>query len=155
MIANSDINVFIKNNAIAFNDGNFVKVDNKEAVNPNEILIEQILFHVCLITTNDCANDTICKTIELNPEGINDHVNFDISVYPVPSNGLFKISCSQPQRISEIIVRNASGIKISELQWDSSDGENNFWLDLSPGIYFLDILMDDNRILKKIIIASE
>jgi len=82
--------------------------------------------------------------------------NFDVQVYPNPSNGKFQVTSIKSQ-ISEIEIYNVYGEKIYSMSpagWGSGGGLHLSLSDKPSGIYFLQIKTGQGVARKKIVISK-
>ena len=76
------------------------------------------------------------------------NIGNDISIYPNPSDGNFLLK--QDENISSVRVFDHSGKIISGVRRKG----NNFFMDAPPGVYLVEVLYNDGRILKKKILIE-
>ena len=68
-------------------------------------------YDVCLITTNDCGSDTICKKIVISPSSIEDLNQSSLKVYPNPTQNVLTIS-SQNRQSGVLEIFNVEGKRV-------------------------------------------
>jgi len=105
------------------------------------------MYHGVVYPSEDGKKSTL--NVTLSPNGISDNLAEYINVYPNPSNGF--VTISSPEQIESLSVVNIVGQTILELQV----GEGNTQLNLSefkPGIYFVNIVVNGQRLTKKLTI---
>jgi|ERR1035437_1627884 N-acetylneuraminic acid mutarotase len=80
----------------------------------------------------------------------------NISIYPNPSDGIFRINYSSSRIASvDIKVINMTGKIIAMVNRKQTIGANEFSLDLSNkarGVYFIELISDTNHLTKKIVL---
>ena len=87
--------------------------------------------------------------LALSPTGILDNLAEYINVYPNPSNGIVNIS--SPEQIDRLIVVNIVGQTVLDIQPESGNTKLN--LDgFNPGVYFVNLVIDGQRVTKKLTI---
>lgn len=87
--------------------------------------------------------DAVCQSM-----GIYDlDLNEEILIFPNPSSSRFELTTSPNIIIHEVIIYNQLGIKIITTQKSSIDIS-----DLPNGLYFIDILSNKGKVIKKVII---
>jgi len=99
----------------------------------------------------DCFNESICLNINMFV-GIEDADDFDISVWPNPSNGIIKYNVDQAEKINTIELYSSFGQLINKPHIHS-----NNQIDLSAfsnGIYLVRFVFDDFVIDRKILIEK-
>jgi hypothetical protein len=67
-----------------------------------------------------------------------------VSVFPNPNNGQFYIRTNQPHKPGVLEIRNIQGIKVSKVNYDST--QNEIFIDISnhpDGIYVVFVILDD------------
>ena len=82
-------------------------------------------------------------------------VNFDVQVYPNPSQGLFNVNISETVTEPDIIIYNIEGKEIFRQTSDKLSYVDHFTVDYnfkSAGVYLLSLEIEGNRVYKKIII---
>jgi hypothetical protein len=105
------------------------------------------------VTLNGCASDT-SNNIYIPITGINEQNASGFVVYPVPNDGLFKLSMnSAATEPFSITISNNIGITVYTKENVTAKGE--LVIDLRPvssGVYTMIIRNSENRIVKKIIV---
>ena len=87
--------------------------------------------------------------VTLSPTGILDNLAEYINVYPNPSNGYVNIS--SPEQIDRLMLVNIVGQTVLDMKPGSSNTKLN--LDgLNPGVYFVNLIIDGQRVTKKLTI---
>lgn len=85
--------------------------------------------------------------VTFSPNGISDNITEYVNVYPNPSSGIVNIS--SPQKIDRLIVVNIVGQTIINMQPES--GNTKFSVEgLNSGIYFVNLIIDGQKISKKL-----
>lgn len=110
-----------------------------------------ILFEVFRTNTDfkSLEQDTIKHTINiLNRE---EEIHDGILIYPNPSNGNFVIQLNNPSMVKEIRIVDNLGKPIHSLKRIERENEFNL-IRLSAGIYTVEIIQQNETIIKKIII---
>ena len=86
----------------------------------------------------------------VSPSGIENYDESLISIYPNPSQGEFDIHLSQNKEIGKIEIVNSVGQTVYEDMIGSNKTHLN--TNLSQGVYFVKIQVDNKHIVKKIIV---
>ena len=123
--------------------------------NPSHSYSNYGIYTVCLIVDNNCGTDTICKTINIEPVGLDEiefGVNYSVFPNPVKSNVYIQIKSEQSSILSVTLI-NAVGQEIrsevnsgyvleQNLEWDMSQ--------LSSGFYFVKAEFENGILTRKI-----
>lgn len=73
-------------------------------------------------------------------------MNYDVSVYPNPSNGSFNLRMPKLENVESIILFNALGQKMEELNLAKySNGEISFGESLKKGFYLLNVVINGKK----------
>jgi len=105
----------------------------------------------CGVTTSDTL------TINISPVKLNktSWYNYQISISPNPSDGIFNIEFVSMAEKVDLTVINSKGIKIKEYKINLSGLENSFQLDMhdqSSGIYYLQFSGSVTEVVKKVVV---
>ena len=104
------------------------------------------MYDICLIASNDCFSDTICKQIIISGVGIEHHLNEgSIKVYPNPTISQLTFN------IEDINLTHIRIVDITGKTWDytTNSNSNQFSLsveDLNTGMYFYELRNKDDII---------
>jgi PKD repeat protein len=135
-----------------FGDGNTSTI-----ANPRNIYSASGPYTVTLTITNDCGSTTFTDSILLTVAGIDELlVNGDVNVFPNPSNGEFTIDMELISNSNvSFRVENLVGALVYETQSITIDGAHSETISLGnvpTGVYFVNIQVGDNNLVKKLII---
>ena len=135
-----------------FGDGNTSTI-----ANPRNIYSASGPYTVTLTITNDCGSTTFTDSILLTVAGIDELlVNGDVNVFPNPSNGEFTIDMELISNSNvSFRVENLVGALVYETQSITIDGAHSETISLGnvpTGVYFVNIRVGDNNLVKKLII---
>jgi len=101
------------------------------------------------LTENGCVDTSACKNI--TSVGISENTfNSSINIYPNPTNGLLNIYCDNKLSNVQVIIYSAYGQVVNRNNYKSF---KKIELDLPElaGIYFVDIISQDNKAIFKVI----
>jgi len=119
---------------------------------------DQSGWHWCVVTVNGCSSGE-SNQIYVVITGFEAPQVSSISLYPVPNEGLFKVSITSPvQETFSIRVFNNTGAVISELQGIEVKGTIEKVIDLRPvseGIFNVLISSSQTRIVKKVLVLKQ
>lgn len=134
-----------------FGDGN-----TSTAANPTHTYAGSGTYTITLIATDGCTSDTTSLSQPVTIVGIEDRLQNSLSVYPVPNQGTFQVNfeafVSQDANLSLI---DGLGKVMLEKHWEIQTGENQLQFeqsDLSPGIYFLRLELDQGVVTRRIVL---
>ena len=135
-----------------FGDGNTSTI-----ANPGNIYSASGPYTVTLTITNDCGSNTFTDSILLTVAEIDELlVNGDVNVSPNPSNGEFTIDMELISNSNvSFRVENLVGALVYETQSITIDGAHSETISLGnvpTGVYFVNIQVGDNNLVKKLII---
>jgi hypothetical protein len=85
--------------------------------------------------------------------GLGENTGRTISVFPNPTEGIFRITGQADNRIDEITIFDCSGRKMAGIH---GNGEKEYTFDLSyasPGIYILKIKTDTEVVIRRLVIT--
>ncbi len=124
---------------------------NSTATLAGEILTEGT--HTITWTIKNTSNEVVDECsfdIEIqNYVGINNIYENEISIFPNPTNGIFRLT-NVPQELSNVQITNITG----KIIYNTTMGHVPLQIDISnqsEGIYFIKIQTENNIIIKKII----
>ena len=104
-------------------------------------------YNVWLYSFNDCMTKALFKTINIQPNGINDHKLDEFSFYPNPANQ--SITVNHISENSIVTIYNIAG----RVVYSSKNLKDNSKVDVSRlanGTYFLRMETNSNTVTKKI-----
>ncbi len=131
-----------------FGDGTFSGTQN-----PSHTYAFSGNFNVCLISTNECGDDTTCQ--QIHAVGVDEDPFDAVEVYPNPAQNELHIRLSLSERTPlRITLRNALGVTAMEIEAGAS-GEYSGELDVSEiasGVYFLEIQAGESRLTRKVVV---
>ncbi len=121
---------------------------NEIIANPTHQYLVKKKYTVCLEIIDLCGGkDTVCKEIDLNLIGLNEHETSTLEVFPNPSHNYLHIknlNClSNPPIFIDIV--NSAGQTLREFKNSGSDIQTLNIDRLTPGLYFL--VVGNQRIL--------
>ncbi len=122
-----------------FDDGNFSSLQN-----PNHTYLQNGIYNVKLIVSNNCSSDTIIKTLNLFSTDINRIDEFDFSVYPNPCKDILFIDFEK-SLANEVDVNFFSidgRLQLSE-KFDSAGRHNSINIsNLEKGVYIIQFVSE-------------
>jgi large repetitive protein len=112
-------------------------------------------YYWTIVTLNGCVSDSSNHKLILIT-GVESHLSAAINLYPVPNDGLFKVSITSSSRESfSISVYNNLGIRIYQDTKVEVSGSLTKEIDLRPvpnGVYTVIFENNNNQIVKKIVV---
>jgi len=121
--------------------------DKEYFLNFENISEGENMYHGVVYPNSDGNKSTMDVT--LSPTGIIDNLAEYINVYPNPSKGF--VTISSPEQIDRLLVVNLVGQTLIDIKPESGNTELN--LDgFNPGIYFVNLIIDGQRVTKKLTI---
>ena len=123
----------------AFGTGNMHLLNN---ANGDTLVVEN---------SNSFVGDSLAFTFCMGSSNINELAKNEFKLYPNPSNGTFTILRNQTNR-ANVIIYNVLGKEVYAL---ANTSEKEIQLDLTPlnkGIYFIAIVSDNQKTVKKLIV---
>jgi choice-of-anchor B domain-containing protein len=135
-----------------FGDG----VGNSAGQNPNYTYLDTGTFTVCLIVTDSCGTNTLCKDVSIsNTTAIhfsNGHLNWGISPNPFSNHFALRFSTEIHEEI-EYSIYDVSGKRVLYGQGFCQHGKLNIpdVAKLFPGIYIIELNVQDYIWRKKIV----
>ncbi|MDR2009655.1 MAG: choice-of-anchor J domain-containing protein [Bacteroidales bacterium] len=148
-------NVLVSTNSNNYSD--FVKISsgvfteapatwNKYEYNLSEYAEERI--YVAIQCVSDNAFVFMIDNIEtVSPSSVKSNPDTNVSIYPNPGNGIFNIDIENEK--ATITVYNILGKEIKKLKLSSDKGKIDL-SDQNSGIYFIEIITDDIKTIKKV-----
>ncbi len=135
-----------------FGDGN-----TSTMANPGNIYNVSGPYTVTLTITNDCGSSTFTDSILLTVAGIDELlVNGDVNVFPNPSNGEFTVDMELISNSNvSFRVENLVGAIVYETKSIIIDGAHSETISIGnvpTGVYFVNIQVGENNLVKKLII---
>jgi len=135
-----------------FGDGN-----TSTMANPGNIYNVSGPYTVTLTITNDCGSSTFTDSILLTVAGIDELlVNGDVNVFPNPSNGEFTVDMELISNSNvSFRVENLVGAIVYETKSIIVDGAHSETISIGnvpTGVYFVNIQVGENNLVKKLII---
>lgn len=125
--------------------GDFETVPNACATNGNRsmtVLKDSVLNTVCFSSCSVCI-----------PSGINNFNSGKLKIFPQPSNGDFFIEMKNDLLMDEVLISDVNGKMINKFECQSSR-QLKVNINVSGGIYFLNILSEGKLIAKEKIIIQ-
>jgi PKD repeat protein len=129
-----------------FGDGN-----TSTQTNPSHTYASTGTYNVKQAVTNVCGEDSIVKQVLISLASIDDEDN-QIIIYPNPASSILYIENNAKDVINNISIFDISG---REIYQETIKKEENIQIDVSSykqGVYFIKILLDNNLIVKQIIV---
>ena len=110
-----------------------------------------------LIDVNGCVNESICETVEVSTSDlIENFVDFNFSVFPNPSNGIFTIALVGMNKTQvELSVMDVSGKIVYAQLFSSNSSKMNIPMNISnteEGVYFVRISAGKS-ITKRVVVS--
>ncbi len=110
-------------------------------------------YTVYVTDANDCVVSTTVEILTLAGVSVEDAAAIELQVYPNPGKGIFSVNLA-PQS-TDIVwnIISSNGKRVAE--GDILAGDSNTYLDLtqfSAGVYFLQLRIDDDIYMKKLIL---
>jgi hypothetical protein len=129
-----------------------------QAFAPTHRFSEKKIYSIRLIAVNDCGRDTIFKSIDLRPNGVNDPTQaIDFQCFPNPFNDNLTVQfyLSEQSNIS-FELYDISGKLVEILAQKAHYTEGGYQQSFSPrdmpkGVYFLKLKTDKQVIYKQIV----
>lgn len=79
-------------------------------------------------------------------------------IYPVPAKDVLNVFFESSRKsLAEVVLTDVTGRRMQGMRVDLAPGANQFKLNLagySPGVYFINLLMDDGVLVKKLVIQK-
>ena len=111
----------------------------------------------CVVTLNGCSS-AISNKVWIVVTGQQELQGSNFSIYPVPNDGRFTVSITNPvQETFSIEVYNQLGAKIFELNDVQVNGTSEKQIDLRPvanGIYSVVLRNSEHKVVKKVLISK-
>ena len=101
------------------------------------------------ISKDNCEIDSECITV--NTLDLNDLESEQITIFPNPSKGIFKLQVRKPEEIRKLVLLTELGQKIEDVTMDAIS--NTIQINVGAGIFFLKIETEsETRTMKLIVI---
>ncbi|MGB0887445.1 MAG: T9SS type A sorting domain-containing protein, partial [Vicingaceae bacterium] len=114
--------------------------------------------NVTLTATDECNNVTSCNfDVDISTTvGIAESTRVEISIYPNPNKGLFKIDLGsfKNQNVSIQIYSLVGAIVYDKKEVETNGTYNLDLQDVEKGVYFVSVKSEEETIIKKIVIMS-
>jgi len=124
--------------------------------NPTHTYAASGNYTITLIATDGCTTDTSTVNQPVTIVGLEDGIVQNLSVYPVPSQGVFQVGLEvASSEEATVSLVDAMGKRIFEQRWSLSSGGNQLQIEqpqLAVGIYFLQIELEEGLVTRKIIL---
>ena len=120
--------------------------------NPNLacVFVDDVSFSSATWFNIDPTSTFVETQGECDALGVDDELLKDnLSIYPNPTRGEVTIMASNGIEVSKIEVYDVLGKKIKEMNYSSSPIDVS---QLKSGVYYMSIIVNDNRVIKKLII---
>ncbi len=113
-------------------------------------------YNVTLVAQNGSCSDSSNSIVTvINSIGVNQYEDFDVQLYPNPSNGKLFIK-SAFSEIDQIQVYNLIGEVYKNISYLNNAGIIEVDLHWFPaGVYFVQITKDSNQITKRVVLMSK
>lgn len=76
--------------------------------------------------------------------------NFQISIYPNPSTGIFSINLYQQSPVSEVIITNVFGQEVSRVRY-SNTSQLKLDIEGESGLYFVKVVAGEKSVVYKVV----
>lgn len=107
------------------------------------------------VTVDGCESDT-SNNIYVVITGIDESVNSQFFIYPVPNDGMFTVACAWiADETLTLEVYNYLGVRIHESKVKPIQGKTEKIIDLRPvpnGVYTVVLRTEDNRVIRRILV---
>jgi PKD repeat protein len=101
--------------------------------NPSHTYATAGTYNVCLTATANGCSNTICHTVTVIAVGVENGIEFQVSVAPNPSTGIFRLACEENL---QGMIFDAQGRMVSEARYDA--GVHSIDLTgVTDGVYLL------------------
>ncbi len=108
-----------------------------------------------VVTVDGCESDT-SNNIYVVITGIDEPVNSQFFIYPVPNDGRFNVSFTWPtEELLTLEIYNYLGVRIHEFNVQPLQGKAEQIVDLRPvpsGVYTVILRTEDNRVVRRILV---
>lgn len=101
------------------------------------------------------SNQPLIYSDILGVEAIDNVLNYDVRVYPNPSDGMVMIQSNYPESVSRLTIHTIDGSSVKAYYFDSMAELNNYSFDLSnlsAGVYFINLQNAHGTGTKKLIL---
>lgn len=132
----------------------YVNLPGQISVTCDPGLISTTTWYRRKVTSGNCTEySNFAKALVIDCSSINESNQLDFNIFPVPSDGRFKIEMPLPIPAgSSVEIYNQLGEKISLIQIKESVSELAVNLKVKPGMYFVLVRTTDQQGLRKITI---
>ena len=87
--------------------------------------------------------------VDMIPTSTTELTKSKLLVYPNPSNDSFQVTNLGDQKIDGLVLYNQLGQMVRQTSKDQMNISN-----LSNGIYFLEVMLEGERVLKKVMVSK-
>lgn len=132
-----------------FGDGN-TSTDS----NPWNNYVTEGSYNATLTVSNGiCADSVLIQVVEvLDVTGIADKNELNIEIYPNPTTNNVTVDFGQSVKNAQIIITDLSGKKVFEKQNINDSATNLTLINMSSGVYFVSVLINEQSSVFKLII---
>jgi hypothetical protein len=127
-------------------------------LNPPHLFAERKLYSVRLIAVNDCGRDTIFKSIDLRPNGVQDVAQaFDLKCFPNPFDDALSVQFYVSERSTirfELYDVAGKLVDILSQKADYTEGayQHNFSVrEMPKGVYFLKLVTEKGMVFRRVV----
>ncbi len=136
----------------SFGDGFYSDLQN-----PLHFFNDYGIYYVCLISGNNCRQETFCDSVEVkHPSGIADESFGNMGIYPNPANDFISINLSKEHAnhtlTFEILDQNCRIMKTGFAFSQSGPGKIDI-SDLSKGFYYFRLITDKRVMVRKFLVC--
>ena len=104
------------------------------------------LYNVQANYDDECEGILSKTEVTFSTESIKENEFVNVSIFPNPNDGEFTIKCDN---MSRLIVYNVIGNVVKDIEVNT---DNYVVEGLNPGVYFVNIINNDNYIIKKVVV---
>ena len=132
-----------------FGDGN-TSTDS----NPWNNYVTEGSYNATLTVSNGiCTDSVLIQVVEvLDVTGIADKNELNIEIYPNPTTNNVTVDFGQSVKNAQIIITDLSGKKVFEKQNINDSATNLTLINMSSGVYFVSVLINEQSSVFKLII---
>ena len=109
---------------------------------------------LCLITMNNCNQDTACHSFTVEPSATSNIRDLGMSVYPNPSSGDFIFSSDRTLENIEVKLFSSKGSLVDVQFLDMKHGKDTLKTDVESGVYFITFEVKGDRFVQKLVVLK-